>query len=84
MLRGGAEYFTANISDDERHRQAMPRLVAMWLRANGIDLNDPVQVQRGLNPLAAGARFSADLRQSFFEGVYRFVMKGGSIRDLIS
>jgi pyrroloquinoline quinone (PQQ) biosynthesis protein C len=84
VLNGGAEYFTANISDDERHRQEMPSLVATWLCANGIDLNDRNEVSRGLEPIRAGAKYSADLRQQFFHGIYDFVNHGGKLRDLIS
>ncbi len=83
VLNGGAEYFTANISDDERHRQEMPSLVATWLCASGINLNDPIEVSRGLEPIRAGAKYSADLRQQFFRGIYEFVAHGGTLRDLI-
>lgn len=83
VLNGGAEYFTANISDDERHRQEMPSLVATWLRAGGINLNDPTEVLKGLEPIRAGAKYSADLRQQFFQGIYKFVSRGGTFRDLI-
>jgi pyrroloquinoline quinone (PQQ) biosynthesis protein C len=83
VLNGGAEYFTANISDDERHRQEMPSLVATWLCAGGINLNDPTEVLKGLEPIRAGAKYSADLRQRFFRGIYEFVGHGGTFRDLI-
>lgn len=83
VLKGGAEYFTANIADDERHREEMPRLVATWLHSNGVDLNRPTEVERGLEPVRAGARYSADLRQEFFDGIYRFVGNGGTFRDLV-
>jgi hypothetical protein len=84
VLNGGAEYFTANISDDERHRQEMPSLVATWLNANGVDLNNPTEVARGLESIQAGVRYSANLRQDFFKGIYNFVKQGGRFRDLIS
>lgn len=83
VLKGGAEYFTANIADDERHREEMPRLVATWLHVNGIDLSSPTEVKKGLEPVRAGARYSADLRQKFFDGIYRFIMGGGTFRELI-
>jgi pyrroloquinoline quinone (PQQ) biosynthesis protein C len=82
ILMGGAEYFTANISDDERHRQEMPRLVAGWLLSRGVDLCDLAQVSRGLQAVRAGAARSSDLRDQFFDGIYRFVKGGGCFRDL--
>lgn len=84
ILKGGAEYFTANISDDERHRQEMPRLVATWLLTNGVDLNNLSEVWEGLEPVRAGIKYSADLRQEFFRGIYNFVDNGSTVRDLIS
>ena len=84
LLRGGAEYFTANISDDERHRCDMPRVVAVWLSSNGADLDDRDSVLAGLDRVRAGARHSADLRQQFFVGIYDFVKNGGSLRELIA
>jgi pyrroloquinoline quinone (PQQ) biosynthesis protein C len=83
ILNGGAEYFTANIADDERHRQEMPRLVATWLFANGINLDNPSEVTKGLEPVRAGARHSANLRQEFFDDIYHFVNAGGMYRDLV-
>lgn len=83
ILKGGAEYFTANIGDDERHREDMPRLVATWLCANGVDLSSPSDVSRGLEQVRAGARYSADLRAQFFEDIFRFVSDGGTFRDLV-
>ena len=81
ILKGGAEYFTANIADDERHCEEMPLLVATWLDANGVNLNDSAEVKKGLQPIRAGAMYSADLRQEFFEGIYRFVK---NVRDFTS
>ena len=83
VLKGGAEYFTANISDDERHRQEMPSLVATWLRSNEVDLNSATDVAQALKPVREGARYSAELRQRFFSGIYRFVEDGGRLRDLV-
>ena len=83
ILKGGAEYFTANIADDERHREEMPRLVAAWLNAQGVDLNNSAELQAGLRPVREGVRYSADLRQKFFGGIYRFVHKGGAFGDLV-
>jgi pyrroloquinoline quinone (PQQ) biosynthesis protein C len=84
VLNGGAEYFTANIADDERHREEMPRIVAAWLAASGVDLNDAASVERGLGPVRAGARYSADLRRAFFDGIYRFVRGGRTYWDLVA
>jgi pyrroloquinoline quinone (PQQ) biosynthesis protein C len=83
ILKGGAEYFTANISDDERHRQEMPRLVATWLHGNGIDLNNMSEVWDALEPVRAGIKYSADLRQEFFRGIYNFVASDKNMRDLV-
>ncbi len=70
VLRGGAEYFTANIADDDRHREEMPRLVALWLREQKVDLHQEMQVEKGLQPVLTGIRQSIDLRQKFFQGIY--------------
>lgn len=83
VLRGGAEYFTANISDDERHRQEMPSLVATWFRSNGVDLSNHSAIEEALKPIRQGARYSADLRRKFFQGIYEFVERGGRFQDLI-
>jgi pyrroloquinoline quinone (PQQ) biosynthesis protein C len=80
---GGAEYFDANIEDDERHRLAMPALVATWLECDGIDLSSQEQVLRGLQPYREGIQQSIAARQQFFEGIYRFVEEGGSYKDLV-
>ncbi len=84
VLKGGAEYFTANISDDERHRQEMPSLVATWFHSRGVDLNSPAEVKDALKPIREGARHSAGLRQAFFSGIFSFVEQGGRFRDLVS
>lgn len=83
ILKGGAEYFTANIADDERHREDMPRLVATWLHANGVDLESPSAIADALKQVREGVRHSADLRAEFFEGIVRFVEEGGTFRDLV-
>ena len=83
-LKGGAEYFTANISADERHREEMPRLVAAWLFAKGLDLGNRNEIEKGLESVRAGAKHSSDLRQRFFDGIHRFVEDGGTYRDLIA
>jgi len=82
VLKGGAEYFTANIADDERHRQEMPSLVASWLCSNGVNLDSRVEVATALEPVREGARYSANLRRQFFNGIYSFVEQGGRFRDL--
>ncbi len=83
ILKGGAEYFTANIADDQRHREDMPRLVGTWLHANGVNLENPSEISRGLERVREGVRYSADLRAEFFEGIVRFVNEGGTFRDLV-
>jgi len=62
----------------------MPRLVATYLLHGGCDLNNQQDVRRGLKIVGNGARYSADLRQNFFEDIYRFVLNGGHLLDLIS
>ena len=80
---GGAEYFDANIEDDERHRLAMPALVAQWLECEGVDLSSKEQILNGLQPYREGIKQSIAARQQFFDGIYRFVKEGGSYKDLI-
>lgn len=82
VLKGGAEYFTANIADDERHREEMPRLVAVRLNLSGVDLDSPSAISQGLSEVRRGVRQSANLRQEFFAGIHRFVRSGGTFRDL--
>ncbi|HEV3072992.1 MAG TPA: iron-containing redox enzyme family protein [Thermoanaerobaculia bacterium] len=84
VLKGGAEYFTANIADDERHRLEMPALVASWLLMRGVDLADPRKVAAGLDPVRRGVKHSVELRARFFEGIYSYVEGGGGIRALAS
>lgn len=81
ILRGGAEYFTANIADDERHREQMPRLVAMHLIETGIRLSEANHTIELAN-IASGMRFSIELRERFFDDIYEHVMRGGTYRDL--
>lgn len=81
VLGGGAEYFTANIADDERHRQEMPRLVAAALQERGVDLQHD-DVLGALAGVLAGVRRSVELRTEFFDGIYRYVMKGGTYHAL--
>ncbi len=83
VLKGGAEYFTANIADDERHREDMPRLVAAWLDAKGVEIGNSAELEKALEPVRAGIKHSADLRQKFFDGVYHFVKNGGTIHQLL-
>jgi hypothetical protein len=73
----------ANIADDERHREEMPRIVAALLKLRGIDLNDSQQISQGLGSVRAGAAYSSDLREKFFQGIYGFVESGNTYRDLI-
>ena len=82
VLKGGAEYFTANIADDERHREEMPRLVAATLGLCGVDLNNPSEINQGLSRVKQGVRQSTNLRQEFFAGIHRFVHGGGTFKDL--
>lgn len=83
VLQGGAEYFTANIADDERHREEMPQLVALWLSLEGTDLGNAEAVKAALEPVRAGAHYSADLRQKFFEGIHTRCQHGGTFRQLV-
>lgn len=82
VLQGGAEYFTANIADDERHREEMPRIVATWLASQGVNLENREALEVGLEDVRAGVHHSADLRKQFFDGIHRFVSSGGTTRDL--
>lgn len=84
ILRGGAEYFTANISDDERHRNEMPRLVAAHLQYHGTDLLTADLIPE-LRRVIEGIRHSIELRSHFFENIYRFVTaERGTYRTLNS
>lgn len=84
VLGGGAEYFTANIADDERHRMEMPDLVRTLLADNGVDIGGPVAViQDALSGIHKGVRRSLDLREQFFRGIHSFVARGGIFRDLV-
>jgi pyrroloquinoline quinone (PQQ) biosynthesis protein C len=71
VLNGGAEYFTANIADDERHREEMPAIVATWLTETGQDLSNEKAVLNALAPVRSGVALSIALRQGFFEGIYK-------------
>lgn len=84
VLKGGAEYFTANIADDERHREEMPRIVSAYISANGADLSNEKDIEGHMEQVAKGVRQSADLRQEFFEGIAKFVENGKSYKDLSS
>lgn len=81
--RGGAEYFNANIEDDERHRRAMPALVAQWLECDGVNLSSRDKIFNGLKPYREGIQKSIVARQQFFDGVYRFVEAGNTYKDLV-
>ena len=83
VLKGGAAYFTANIADDERHREEMPQIVATWLKAGGVDIDDPDALTENLRTVREGIRYSANLRLKFFDGIYQFAKDGGDFRDLI-
>ena len=82
MLGGGAEYFTANISDDERHRQEMPRLVLAYLKGSGIDLKDEDELIEALEGVRTGMKESISLRQRFYDGIFKYVENGGTFFDL--
>lgn len=83
VLGGGAEYFTANISDDERHREEMPKLVAAYLRESGVDLNNATEIEGALIGVREGMRLSISLRERFFGGIYDFVKSGSEFHKLI-
>tara|TARA_R110002051_G_scaffold165688_2_gene236555 strand:+ start:22133 stop:22999 length:867 start_codon:yes stop_codon:yes gene_type:complete len=76
ILDGGGEYFTANISDDERHREEMPKIAATLLAARGVDLDSPSAIQKGLEPILAGSKKSIALRAKFLDEIYQLVMDG--------
>ncbi len=84
VIKGGAEYFTVNIADDERHRGEMPRLVATYLHNIGVNLTNSKDIKKGLEPVLAGVKHSANLRQKFFEGIYSFVKGGGTFKKLVA
>jgi pyrroloquinoline quinone (PQQ) biosynthesis protein C len=83
ILKGGAEYFTANIADDERHREEMPQIVAAGLRLRGVNLDDATAIRASLKAVRDGAYYSSSLRQTFFQGIFDFVRAGHTYRDLI-
>lgn len=83
VLGGGAEYFTANISDDERHREEMPRLVLAYLKGNGITPNNPDQILDALKSVRKGMSESISLREDFYEGIYKYVKSGGTFQDMV-
>lgn len=76
ILSGGGEYFTANIADDERHREEMPKIVAAHLSSLNIDLNNIQSLRTGLKPIFDGARKSIQLRQEFLDEIYSAVENG--------
>jgi pyrroloquinoline quinone (PQQ) biosynthesis protein C len=82
ILNGGAEYFTANIADDERHREEMPRIAAAFLAAEGVDLSNSRDIKLHLEQVKKGVRYSADLRATFFSDVFNYVESGRSYRNL--
>ncbi|GEM_PF-2713411 len=81
--REGAEYFNANIEDDERHKLAMPSLVASWLACDGVDMEDAAKIENGLLPFRSGIRWGIALRETFFNAIYHFVQSGGTFRSLV-
>lgn len=83
ILNGGGEYFTANIADDERHREEMPRLVFNYLVNEGHQLRDITEFRQSLEQIRLGIRLSIKLRREFFNGISNFVSKGGDIRAMI-
>lgn len=84
VLNGGSEYFTANIADDERHREEMPILVATQIYLSADRNGELVDLNGDLEGIRAGIRRSIELRLRFFNDIFRFVKKGGTIRDLVS
>lgn len=79
----GEEYFNANIEDDERHREEMPRLVAILLSERGVDLCDTTALTSALEEVRQGIRYSVNLRRDFFDGIARLVREGGTIKYLV-
>jgi pyrroloquinoline quinone (PQQ) biosynthesis protein C len=84
LLRGGAEYFTANIADDERHRNEMPRIVATLLRNEKIDLNSRAGIEKGLEPIRRGIQRSIASRATFFDGIVKYVDERGTFEALLA
>lgn len=84
VLQGGAEYFTANIADDERHREEMPLLVATWLARQGVDLSVRNELLEGIEPVRKGIQHSIQLRKGFFDGIYDYVDGGRMARAMLS
>jgi pyrroloquinoline quinone (PQQ) biosynthesis protein C len=83
VLGGGAEYFTANIADDERHREEMPLLVARLMSDKEGKVCADVLQDGVMAGVLSGIRKSIGLRQRFFENIHSFVTSGGSYRDLV-
>jgi pyrroloquinoline quinone (PQQ) biosynthesis protein C len=83
VVKGGAEYFGANIADDERHREEMPRIAATWLEGQDVNIHDRAAIEGGLAVVRKGCERSVDLRSRFFDGIYEFVVRGGTHRDLV-
>jgi pyrroloquinoline quinone (PQQ) biosynthesis protein C len=84
MLSGGSEYFTANIADDERHREEMPKLVHAYLLHSGVDLSTASLIEQALIGVRSGMEKSIILRQAFFSEIYEFVSSGGVFLDMFS
>lgn len=74
LLDGGSEYFTANISDDERHREEMPRLVYSKFIEENKDLSSEGKINEALFSIEQGMRLSLELRADFFEKIFEEVL----------
>lgn len=77
VLKGGGEYFTANIADDERHRDEIPKLVRLLFES---EKYYEICIQK----VNLGFERSLNLREQFFDGIFDFVDNGGTIKDLMS
>jgi pyrroloquinoline quinone (PQQ) biosynthesis protein C len=84
ILNGGGEYFTANISDDETHREKMPLIVAVHLAEAGVNLESVAEVRKALSGVIQGIQESIHLRANFLEGIVEYVRGGRSYLDLVN
>jgi pyrroloquinoline quinone (PQQ) biosynthesis protein C len=76
LLSGGGEYFTANIADDERHREEMPKIAAAHLLGRGVDIYSSSEVGQALEVIFEGARYSMSLRHDFLQEIFEKVDDG--------
>ena len=80
----GEYYFNANIQDDERHREEMPKIAAAYISAMGADLENERSIVKYMKEIRQGVLYSADLRKKFFEGISRYVASGRTYKDLVA